>query len=221
MSHSPIVTRNPYWQWIVSLAACAAVTLFMFAYHDWWRAKPYSWGTLNETSAQGAIFGLCVALALGPLARFFPRLFENLVGLRRTFGVSAALFAALHVLIALIPLWNKFGWKYITENPLMVSLGFCAAAIMLVMATISFNGMPARMGAERWIKIQKLGYLAVVLACAHFLVLGKVSGWQEWFRTHNHPMPPGSLPVCVVAAIPLLLRGLELIVKPAPVQAVE
>jgi DMSO/TMAO reductase YedYZ heme-binding membrane subunit len=169
---------------------------------------------LNETTAQGGFFGLCAALSLGPLYRFFPRVFGALIGMRRTFGVSSALFVAAHVFIALVPLWSELGWTYIREHVLMVSLGFCAALIILVLGGLSFQCSLDRVGVERWRRLQKLGYLAVVLACAHFLVLGKFSGWVEWFRTLNHPAPPGTLPVCIVGAVPLVLKGAELLRAP-------
>ena len=181
----------------------------MCGYHAWWRAKPYSWIVLNETIAQGAVFGLCAALSLGPLSRLCPGMFGSVLGLRRTFGVNGAIFAVVHIFVALVLLWGTFGWKYISEHILMVCLGACTALILFMLAVLSFKSMLERVGAERWLRIQKLGYLAVVLACAHFMVLGKITGWVEWFQTMNRPAPPGSLPVCILGCIPFVLKLVE------------
>jgi DMSO/TMAO reductase YedYZ heme-binding membrane subunit len=59
-------------------------------------------------------------------------------------------------------------------------------------------------GAERWQRGQRMGYLSLMLVAGHVLVMG-VSGWlapSGWYGG----LPPVSLVALIGATVPLLLK---------------
>jgi sulfoxide reductase heme-binding subunit YedZ len=221
---SPIVLRSTRLAWASCALAGAAFVFLVMVYHDLCRGKTYSMQTANEGLALAGIFGLGCALALGPLHRLCGGL-PRVVRWRRALGVTAVIFAAAHVLVSLIPMWKEYGGRaYYAKHWDFTVLGIAAMGLLLAIARSSGERALRRMGAARWRRLQMLSFLALVLVLAHFLVLGKVSKWVEWFQERKHPGPPGTFFAMLFGAFVLALKGVDLLVmrhrmrKPVPAQ---
>jgi DMSO/TMAO reductase YedYZ heme-binding membrane subunit len=203
----PIILCNTPGQWLSSAAFCGAAFLFFWAYHDWWRAKPYSLGTADEALALAALMGLSVTLSLGPLCRLTGR-FERALALRRPLALVAVCCAAAHIAVTLIFLSGKYGWNWITSEWLSFLLGLAAALLLGFLAAMSFPWALQRFGREGWRRAQQWSDVALGLVLLHFVVLGKFPKWLDWFAKLDQPAPPGTLPAFVVGALVLILRAI-------------
>jgi DMSO/TMAO reductase YedYZ heme-binding membrane subunit len=203
-SHRPVLS-NGLRDWLAAAVWAAGWFVFTIAYHDWWRNKPPSWLTANECVALAAVFCLSTALAVGPLYRF------GLVGpavyrFRRSFGLMAAACILIHIGIAVFPLWGKYGFKWVGEHLLCFSLGVLAALHLLGLSVLSWPAAYQRLGPQRWWSWQRTAWVALVLGLAHFMVLGKLPKWIEWFQKRDFPAPPATVWAALAGALVLVLR---------------
>ena len=201
---------NSWREWLVAFGFCGLVWWFMLAYHDWWRGKPYSLATANEAFALAALYGLSFSLLLGPLHRLSGGL-PGAIRLRRPLGLWAALCAAVHALLTLLVMNDKYDWAYHCKHWDLLTLGILAMALLLVLCTLSWPAALRSVGEKRWRLAQRAGYLVVALVLLHFTVLGKSGKWVEWFRLHDQPAPPGTLPAFVVGLAALALKAFEVL----------
>ena len=134
---------------------------------------------------------LVLSLACTPLYTLTG--FAPLLRARRTLGLYAFLYVALHFL-------TFAGWDYGFNVRLLweavfyqryVIVGFAAGLILLALAITSTRGWQRRLG-KWWKRLQRLVYLASVLAVLHFVWLLKE--------------PRRALPYGVVVAVLLGMR---------------
>jgi len=209
---SPIVAKNSVVEWLLAILFAAGSTWFMMAYHDWWRRKPYSLMTLNESLALAAYYALALAFVPGPLYRF-GAIPSRWVAVRRPLGIAGVICAILHVLITLIPLRNKYGWNYLVlQHGDLTALGALSISLALWLLKTSLGSAVQRLGVVRWFRIQWTGVALVPLVLAHFMVLGKIADWLKWFGGHDpKPAPPGTFVAFALGAVIILLRVVDLI----------
>lgn len=203
---SPIIMANTCGEWLLAFAFCALVWWFMLAYHDWWRGKPYSLATANEAFALAGVYGLSLSLSLGPLRRLSGGL-PRAIRLRRPLGLCAGLCAAIHALLTLLVMNDKYDWAYYSKHWDLLLLGSLALLLLSALCALSWPAALRRVGEERWRRVQAKGYLCLALVLVHFVVLGKFGKWVEWFRLHDQPAPPGTLPAFLVGVAPLVLKA--------------
>ncbi len=177
LSHFLAITLR---QWVRGIRFYIGVATGLFTVEVWWWVtRAYSGSSLygiraEEAYAWIAMVFLVAALSIGPLYRVFPRLPEKrlLFESRRLFGVGAAWFASLHVLIA-------YGSLFSFSNPFTLpgvyqrsfSLGTFAWLVLLALAFTSFNGAMRRLGPW-WFRLHRLVYLAVVATLLHAFMIG-------------------------------------------------
>ena len=123
---------------------------------------------LGEIALQLLILGLCIT----PLRQY---LSLNLIKFRRTFGLLAFTYVALHLLVWVVLdmslLWGQM-WADIWKRP-YITIGMAGFAALLPLAITSNNWSVRKMGAAAWRKLHKLTYLAVLLGGIHYLWLVK------------------------------------------------
>ena len=123
---------------------------------------------LGEIALQLLILGLCIT----PLRQY---LSLNLIKFRRTFGLLAFTYVALHLLVWVVLdmslLWGQM-WADIWKRP-YITIGMVGFAALLPLAITSNNWSVRKMGAAAWRKLHKLTYLAVLLGGIHYLWLVK------------------------------------------------
>lgn len=207
---TPIVSKNRPTEWTVAILFAVASCCCVMAYHDLWRAKGYSILTLNEAMAHTAYYCLALAFAVGPLYRFGV-LARDVVPVRRPFGIIAVGCIILHALLSLIPLSSKFGWDhFVVKHWDHTALGVGGTILALWMLQTSFGNTLQRLGATGWRRIQLAGLVLLPLAVWHFMALGKLAKWADWFAGRDKlPAPPGTLIIFCVAVLVILLRVVD------------
>jgi sulfoxide reductase heme-binding subunit YedZ len=129
--------------------------------------------TITHVTGEWALRLLLACLAVTPLRRASPR-FAALAPYRRTFGLLAFAYAALHAATFFaLDLGFAFALlaEEVAERP-FVTLGFVALALMTPLALTSTRAWQRRLG-RRWITLHRTVYAAGVLAAAHFVWLVK------------------------------------------------
>ena len=123
---------------------------------------------LGEIVLQLLIIGLCIT----PLRQY---LGLNLLKFRRTFGLLAFTYVALHLLVWVVLdmslLWGQM-WADIWKRP-YITIGMAGFVALLPLAITSNNLSVRKMGAAAWRKLHKLTYVAVILGGIHYLWLVK------------------------------------------------
>ncbi len=126
-----------------------------------------------RTTGLLTIIFLLLSLAVTPVVRLLG--YSWLGTYRRTMGVSAFAYAALHFGLF-------FGFDRaanlvdtITEIGLRTYLlvGFISLLLMLPLAVTSTDGMIRRLGPKRWKLLHKLAYVAAIAGVFHFYLLVK------------------------------------------------
>jgi DMSO/TMAO reductase YedYZ heme-binding membrane subunit len=199
------VLANRIGEWLAAAVWAVFWFAFTLAYHAWWRAKPPAWLTANECLALAAVFCLSAALAVGPLFRL-GAVGPSVYRLRRPFGLAAMACVLLHVGVVVIPMWGQYGFKWLGEHPFCFALGLLAALHLIALSVLSWPTIFQRAGRERWWSWQRTAWLALVLALAHFMLLGKLPKWIEWFQKRDLPAPPATLWAALAGALVLALR---------------
>lgn len=208
-----VILENTGREWCGGFALCALFFGFMWAYHDWWRGKTYTLATANEACALAGLYGIALAYALGPLHRMH-RLGQRAVRWRRPVAIAAVGFALAHLVVTLLPLSGKYGWKYFSAHWLTLALGIVAALWLLLLAALSFRRAAAKIGLAAWKQIQQWGVVLLPLLVVHYVVLGKIGKWLEWLGGKDpYPGPPGTLIGAGVVLLVLLLRGADWAVR--------
>ncbi|TSC65804.1 MAG: hypothetical protein G01um101477_328 [Candidatus Doudnabacteria bacterium Gr01-1014_77] len=142
---------------------------------------------LGQTYALIAVALIYISLLITPMYFVFPALpFKPVfTKARRALGVSAFLFASLHVYLEFFKNFGGFSnLKYLTGIYLYAFLfGAIALLILTVMAVTSFNYAVKKMG-KYWKIIHRFIYLAGFLIVFHSFILGSdfssISNIESW-----------------------------------------
>lgn len=156
---------------VVALALAPLAWLAHGALYGGLGANPVE--TITHVTGAWALQFLLACLAVTPLRRASPRL-ALLAPYRRTFGLLAFLYAALHAATFFaLDLGFAFALlaEEIAERP-YVTLGFAALALMTPLAITSTRSWQRRLG-RRWVALHRLAYAAGVLGVLHFVWLVK------------------------------------------------
>ncbi|MGQ8363768.1 protein-methionine-sulfoxide reductase heme-binding subunit MsrQ [Glaciecola sp. 1036] len=123
---------------------------------------------LTNFSGIGTLNLLLLTLIVSPLARTLK--FGQLVILRKTLGVYAAIYALFHFYIY-IAYELEFEWLLIAneiiERP-YITVGFVSLLLLSALLITSFTFLKRKMGT-RWQKLHNWIYVACILGCVHFL----------------------------------------------------
>lgn len=91
-------------------------------------------------------------------------------------------------------------------------MGFLTLVLFLVIAVYSFPSGIKKLGKRKWMILQKLSYLVMVMIVLHLLSMGKIpKNWTAWLETRDKPLPPGSFATMCLCVPPLLLKVVDLI----------
>jgi sulfoxide reductase heme-binding subunit YedZ len=128
-------------------------------------ANPIEFVT-HRTGFWGLVL-LCVSLAITPLRRSSRQ--QWLTPLRRTFGLFAFFYIALHFSIW-IGLDQFFAWRDMLEDVVKrpyITAGVTAFLLLLPLAVTSTRGWQRRLG-RRWVQLHWLVYPAAMVGVLHF-----------------------------------------------------
>jgi DMSO/TMAO reductase YedYZ heme-binding membrane subunit len=213
------VFSNKNLHWIITWLIYLVIFLVFIWYHDV-RGKPFSLWTTEKCTAIASLYCLGLALMLGPLSRFSSG-FSKLLPYRRTFGITAAFMTIPHALLVIIYLPYKFPEKYSEKYFLSwfvdywftIVMGILILALFIVIARYSFPGGIKKLGKHKWMILQKLSYLVIIMIALHLLSMGKIpKNWISWLETRNYPLPPGSFASMSFLVLVLLFKVVDMVV---------
>ena len=150
--------------WVVG--AVPALALLVGALTDGLGANPAQ--TLVQETGQWTLRWLWLTLLVTPLREMAA--LPALVRYRRTLGVTAFVYAVLHLLSYA---WMDKGWvidaivaDVFKRNFILV--GMLTFALMLPLALTSFNAAVRALGGRKWQLLHKLVYAVALLGLLHF-----------------------------------------------------
>lgn len=120
-----------------------------------------------------ALYFLIGGLAVTPVLRLFGL---NLIRYRRAIGLLAFAYLCLHMLAWAVMdmglLWGQMA-RDVVKRPYLL-FGMAAFLALLPLALTSNDLSIRKMGGQAWRRLHRLVYPAAVLACVHYLWVGKV-----------------------------------------------
>jgi sulfoxide reductase heme-binding subunit YedZ len=181
MSKSPIRVRQQY---ILASRVLIHLTAAIWALFVWYQALS---GKLSGDPVQhlldftgiGTLNLLLLSLSVSPIAKYLK--FGQLIRLRKTLGVYAAVYGLLHFCV-FIAFELQFEWKLILseiiERP-YISVGFIALLILSALLLTSFEPLKKKMGRS-WQRLHRWAYVALALGLLHFLWSIKANELQPY-----------------------------------------
>ena len=165
---------------------------------------------LNKAISLGGLAFLAMSYLVGKVAglRWDDRRLQLIV--TKFCGLMGVSLIVAHVLMSLALMgpayYAKFyaATKFNFTGELSLSLGVFALWCFSLPAITSLPYMYDELGADRWLRSQRIGYAGLMLAAGHVLVMG-VLGWLhpgDWPAA----LPPITALAFVVAMVPLVLR---------------
>lgn len=166
--------------WRHGIRLYIAIAIILITLEGWWWAS-IGYGDsslfairLEEFYAWLSLGLLSTAISIGP----FYKVFKSAPGrsmmfdARRLFGIGAAWFATLHVVLVYHSLFN---WVSPFNLPAQYQksflLGIVALIILLAMAFTSFDKAIRELGIW-WFRLHRLVYVAVLFALLHTIMIG-------------------------------------------------
>ena len=205
------VVRNNLRQWVVAGVLFTAVFWFFMWYHVV-RGRVYDLFVANKCVAIAAAILIGMSLALGPLSRRWSG-WRRWLPLRRSLGLLGAYASVLHVLVSLwgwaplnFPKDGQFTWAwYVAHWPCLV-FGVLTLAALMAIASQSYPGGLQRLGQQRWLSLQKVNWLVLVLIVSHLVFKGSFPKWILWLQTFDKPFPPGAFTTSLFLLLVLALK---------------
>ena len=122
----------------------------------------------SKSFAVSAVILLSVSLAIGPLARLWPKA-QPLVAHRKYWGIVGFVFGLLHAALAFYdPLLFSAQLALSRQN---VRLGLMALVVFALLTATSNAWAMRKLGGKNWKRLQQLGYLGLLLVGLDLLVL--------------------------------------------------
>lgn len=187
------------------------IVVFSYAIIRYNVIKGVAWEELplfisNKAISLSAITFIAISYALGSLSRFWPKLFEPTLPLRKHFGLLGFGLAALHAIFSFLLFSPAYYPKFFQETgkltlvgELSMLFGVLAFFVFSLVAYVSVPAVAKDMDPKRWGRVQHFGYTGCVLILFHVAIMG-IEGW-----TKPEGWPGGLLPISLMAAIIIAL----------------
>ena len=155
--------------WLVYLVGLIPVPLFLYlAQTGGLGREPIK--ALEHELGELALKLIIVGLAITPLRKFVGL---NLIKFRRSIGVLAFTYVALHLLVWLVldvGILSQI-WADILKRP-YITIGMVGFVVMIPLAVTSNNWSVKRLGGK-WRRLHQLTYVAAALGGLHFIMIAK------------------------------------------------
>lgn len=137
----------------------------------------------NKTISLSAVALIALSYTLGALGQFWPKTFTLTLNLRKFFGLFGFGLAAIHAFISLLIFTPTYYPKFFQgpdqlnlTGELSMLFGVLAFFIFAIVALTSLPQLENTMGHQRWLALQRLGYLGLLLVLFHVSVMS-FKGW--------------------------------------------
>ena len=155
--------------WLVYIVGLIPVPLFLYLAQTCGLGRePIK--ALEHELGELALKLIIVGLAITPLRKFVGL---NLIKFRRSIGVLAFTYVALHLLVWLVldvGILSQI-WADILKRP-YITIGMVGFVVMIPLAVTSNNWSVKRLGGK-WRRLHQLTYVAAALGGLHFIMIAK------------------------------------------------
>jgi len=207
-------------RWLLLLlgvpASYAVVRYHVFAEVEWSHFPLYIG---NKALSLAAVFFIACSYLIGKTLRVYDDEPARRLVLIKFCGLMGFSAASVHAFAALLLFSPSYYPKFFDAvgklnltGELSMAFGLLSLWCLAITAITSLPFMYEAVGADRWRRGQRLGYLSLALAAAHVLVMG-ASGWLApagWPGS----LPPISLVAFIAATIPVLIKLLGIVTSP-------
>lgn len=156
----------------------------------------------NKAISLSAVVFIALSYALGSLSRFWPNKFASTLNSRQYFGLLGFSLAAFHGLVSLLIFTPAYYPKFFLASgklnligELSMLFGVLSFFMFTIVAFTSISAIAKSMDLERWLRMQRVGYIGLILVFFHVFTMG-IEGWLN-----TSGWPGGLLPISLVAAI--------------------
>ena len=191
-------------------ATYAVVRYHLFGGVDW---EHFPLFIANKAISLSAVFFIAMSYLIGKAFKVYDTAPEKRLILIKFCGLIGFSLAAIHAFMSLLlftpeyypKLFGSDGRLNLTGE-LSMAFGVLSLWCLTVTAIASFPFMYDAVGAERWKRGQRMGYLCLALAGGHVVVMG-LPGWLKPAGWHGY-LPPISLVAFIVILFALLMKAL-------------
>ncbi len=162
----------------------------IFSFHD----VDFSISELKKNAALTSLTLLSFAFLPGPLSKLNKR-YKKFLSWRKPLGLAGFIFLVLHV----IPNLNFLEEDWSTQEFIGILLGIIGFIIFLGMALTSNKQSVKKLTYKTWKKIQRIGYIALLLGLLHFVLLEYEEGVFK--------VRPFGYVALFIPSVTLLLKG--------------
>ena len=165
----------------------------------------------NKAFSLAAVFFIAASYLIGKISRLFGDDPDRRLILIKFCGLMGFSLAAIHALMALLivspeyyPKFFLAGGRMNLTGELNLLFGVLGLWCLSITAITSLPFMYEAIGADRWYRGQRMGYLALTMVAGHTVVMG----FPGWITPAGWPayLPPISLVAFTAALIPLLVK---------------
>ncbi|MFZ1721031.1 MAG: hypothetical protein WAU07_00845 [Microgenomates group bacterium] len=179
--------------------------LVVFAFFYAYNASLGIPSLLNKAVADAAVILIGLSMMLSGLCYFW-NFVDTKIIYRKYLGLIGFAFVIVHMLLSLSA-FNKLvdpaAWQSGAVLPVIEAS--VATAIFTIMALISNAYAATELGGVVWRRILRTGYIALIFALMHVVLL-KIDRWVTWWTEGVSRPPAGSLIVSVFIILVLVLR---------------
>jgi DMSO/TMAO reductase YedYZ heme-binding membrane subunit len=165
----------------------------------------------NKACSLAAVFFIGASYLIGKTIRIYSNESDKRLVLIKFCGLMGFSLAAIHTVMAMLifsphyyPTFFHDTGKLNLTGELSMAFGVLGLWCLTITAITSLPFMYEAIGADRWHRGQRMGYLSLILASGHVLVMG-FTGWQApagWPGS----LPPISLVAFIAAIVPVLAK---------------
>lgn len=137
--------------------------------------------------------------------------FKKKVEFKRYFGLTGFYFICFHVFFAVrlikpsyMPQFYDINTEIAVRGQLVILLGIVAFLFMLFPAVSSIGDIMKKLGARKWLNLQRMGYYGFFVVMLHSSLIG----FDKWgnFESWQGGMPPITLLMAMIILFVLVMR---------------
>ena len=147
------------------------IALILFVFYG--NLEP-SLSMANKIAALTGIALFSLSFIAGPIAYFWPKLFEGMKQYRKPWGQMGLALILIHAAISLNGYYSRGLEKFLAMDSVKLMGVILATMSLLVFVLITWTSSDywiKKLGFEKWKKLQMLGYVALLLGVMHFFLM--------------------------------------------------